>query len=201
VRERGTVAYLRISEARTAGRAACVPLQKSAGQLLTEDARRFSSEKQYDIFLSHSYDDGELILGVKKLIEALGLTVYVDWIDDAKLDRSRVTVKTAALLRARMRSCSSLVYAHSSNSSDSVWMPWELGYFDGFKPSQVWVLPLVADSDSEFKNQEYLGLYPTVEKLATLSGKQNLGFDNVGDDRHQVPLAKAARGHGVFYTG
>jgi hypothetical protein len=59
----------------------------------------------------------------------------------------------------------------------------------------------VADSDSEFKNQEYLGLYPTVEKFGLLLGRQNLGFDNVGDDRHQVPLAKAARGHGVFYTG
>jgi hypothetical protein len=195
------VAYLRISEARAAGRATWVPLQKSASQLLREDARGFSTEKRYDVFLSHSYDDGEMILGVKRVIEDLGLTVYVDWLEDAKLDRSKVTVATAAILRARMRACNSLIYVHSSNSPDSAWMPWELGYFDGFKPSQVWILPLVSESDAEFKGQEYLGLYPTVDKLSGLPGRQNLGFSDVGDDHHQVPLTKAAKGHGVFFTG
>jgi len=193
------VAYLRISEARTAARTALSPLQKSAGSVLAEDAQAFSTVKHYDIFLSHSFDDAEIIYGVKKMIEALGLDVYVDWIEDAKLDRSKVTVKTAAILRERMKTCSSLVYAHSANSPNSVWMPWELGYFDGLRPRQVWILPLVADFDSEFKDQEYLGLYPSVEKLGSLAGRPNLGFENVGDDRHQVPLAKAAKGQGVYY--
>ena len=195
------MAYLRVSEARAAGRAAWVSVQKSASQILREDARGFSTEKKYDIFLSHSYDDGEMILGVKRVIEDLGLTVYVDWLEDAKLDRSKITVATAAILRARMRVCTSLIYVHSSNSPDSVWMPWELGYFDGFKPSQVWILPLVSESDAEFRGQEYLGLYPTVGKLAGLPGRRNLGFSNVGDDHHQVPLEKAAKGYGVYFTG
>jgi hypothetical protein len=133
------------------------------------------------------------------MIERLGLSVYVDWIDDSKLDRSKVTIKTAALLRERMKACSSLVYANSANSSNSVWMPWELGYFDGIRPRQVWVLPLVIDYDTEFKNQEYLGLYPPVEKLSSLGGRTSLGFDNVGSDNHQVLLEKAARGQGVYY--
>jgi len=193
------VAYLRISEARAASRAAGVPLQKSAGRLLIEEAQAFSTANHYDIFLSHSYDDAEIIYGVKKLIEGLGLFVYVDWIEDAKLDRSKVTVQTAALLRERMKTCSSLVYAHSSNSPDSVWMPWELGYFDGLRQRHVWILPLVSDYDSEFKDQEYLGLYPAVEKLGSLAGRPNLGFANVGSDRHQVLLEKAARGQGVYY--
>jgi hypothetical protein len=195
------VAYIRISEARAAGQAAWIPLRKSAGQLLTEEARAFSTAKSHDIFLSHSYDDGELILGVKKMIEALGMTVYVDWIEDAKLDRGKVTVATAALLRERMKKCSSLVYAHSANSPNSVWMPWELGYFDGLKSKHVWILPLVNNSDSEYQMQEYLGLYPTVEKLTSLYGRQDLGFDKVGDNQVQIPLAKAVSGDGVFLRG
>jgi hypothetical protein len=195
------MAYLRISEARAAATSVYRgPLQKSAGQLLTEEARGFSAGRQYDIFLSHSHDDAELILGVKKLIEDLGLTVYVDWIEDAKLDRTKVTRQTGTLLRARMRSCSSLIYVHSANSSDSVWMPWELGYFDGFRPHQVWILPLVSTSDSEFAGQEYLGLYPTVDKIASLHGRQNLGFNNVGTTHEEFPLTKAAKGHGVYFT-
>ena len=192
------MAYVRIAEARAAGRAA-LPLQKSAGGILAEQARAFDAAARYDIFLSHSFDDAETIYGVKKMIEALNLTVYVDWIDDPKLDRSRVTVKSAALLRERMKVCSSLVYAHSANSSNSVWMPWELGYFDGSRPHQVWILPLVSNYDSEFKEQEYLGLYPSVEKLDSLAGRTRLGFDKVGSDNHQVLLEKAARGGGVYY--
>jgi hypothetical protein len=193
------MAYIRMDEARTMGRAA-VPLQKSARGMLREQARAFDAALSYDIFLSHSFDDAEVIYGVKRMIEALNLTVYVDWIDDPALDRGKVTVKTAAVLRKRMKACSSLVYAHSVNSSSSVWMPWELGYFDGINPQQVWILPLVANYDSEYKEQEYLGLYPPVEKLSSLAGRAKLGFDNVGGDNHQVLLEKAARGNGVYYV-
>jgi hypothetical protein len=192
------MAYVKISEARAAARAA-LPLQKTADRALSEQARAFDSAAQYDIFLSHSFDDAEVIYGVKRMIESLGLSVFVDWIDEPGLDRSKVNVKTAAALRERMKTCSSLVYAHSGNSPKSVWMPWELGYFDGLKPQQIWILPLVTDYDSEFKDQEYLGLYPPVEKLASLAGKIKLGFDKVGKDNHQVALEKAAKGHSVYY--
>ena len=191
------MAYIRMDEARAVGRAA-VPFQKSARAILSEQARAFDAALSYDIFLSHSFDDADAIYGVKRMIEALNLSVYVDWIDDPTLDRGKVTVKTAAVLRERMKACSSLVFAHSPNSSNSMWMPWELGYFDGIKPQQVWVLPLVTNDDSEFKGQEYLGLYPPVEKLSSLGGRAKLGFDCVGDDNHQVLLENAARGHGVF---
>ena len=193
------MAYIRMDEARAAGRAA-VPLQKSARRMLAEQARAFDAAQSYDIFLSHSFDDAEVIYGVKRMIEALYLSVYVDWIDDPTLDRGKVTVQTAAVLRERMKACSSLVYAHSANSSSSVWMPWELGYFDGVKPQQVWILPLVANDDSEFKGQEYLGLYPPVEKLSSLAGRTKLGFDHVGSDDHHVLLESAARGNGVYYV-
>lgn len=192
------MAYLRVAEARSAAVTARQTTFRSASQILTEDAKRFSSATRYDVFLSHSYKDAELILGVKALIEKLGLSVYVDWIDDSLLDRSQVTAKTAEILRLRMRASSSLIYVHSPKTSDSVWMPWELGYFDGFRPSFVWILPLVADSDTEFKGQEYLGLYPTVDKIAGLSDRLNLGFPRVGDHTSPVTLAQAARGHGVY---
>lgn len=173
-------------------------VQKSAIGILSETARRFTSTTKYDVFLSHSYQDADVILGVKSIIESLGLTVYVDWIDDNDLDRSAVTVKTAEILRVRIRASSCLVYAHSENASDSDWMPWELGYFDGFKPMFVWILPLVVNYDSEFEGKEYLGLYPTVDSLASIPGRLNLGFDDVGEQHSTIPLARAAKGHGVY---
>jgi hypothetical protein len=174
---------------------------RAAGQALSEEARAFSQLKKYDVFLSHSYQDADVILGVKTIIESLGLAVYVDWVEDGGLDRSQVTVKTAELLRTRMRQSSSLIYVHSAQSPDSKWMPWELGYFDGFKPNFVWILPVVTSYDTEFRQQEYLGLYPTVDKLTTLAGRLNLGFATVQQrSGSPVTLAEAARGHGVYLT-
>jgi hypothetical protein len=158
-------------------------------------------DANFDVFLSHSYDDANTILGVKKLIEALGLSVYVDWIDDPELDRSTVTRGTAEVLRHRLNLSKSLVYAHSANTPNSKWMPWELGYFDGRKPKYVWILPLVNKDDSEYTGQEYLGLYPTVDKLASLPGKLTLGFEiGSGAERRNILLKDAANGIGVYLS-
>jgi len=192
--------YLRIAEARAASRVARSYVTKSASQILMEDSRSFSSADRYDVFLSHSFQDADVILGIKSIMKNIGLKVYVDWIDDPGLDRGKVTVATAQKLRERMKTCSSLVYVHTPNATQSVWMPWELGYFDGFKPGHVWILPLVSEYDSEFKGQEYIGLYPPIEKLDSLAGSQNLGFTDVGEAGRSVPLAKAASGSGVYFT-
>jgi hypothetical protein len=193
------MAYLRVSEVRAAAATSPELRFKTAERLLIEEAGTFSTAKSYDIFLSHSYNDAQLIFLIKRMIEGMGLKVYVDWIDDAKLDRSKVTVKTAALLRERMKACASLVYAHSTNSTDSVWMPWELGYFDGLRGSHVWILPLVSNSDQEYKKQEYLGLYPSIETVSNLYGRQDLGFTNVGDNNRQVTLAEASNSVGGIF--
>ena len=195
------MAYLRIADARAASANAMqYRVQKSASATLREEARAVSKYANFDVFLSHSYDDADTILGVKKLIEALGLSVYVDWVDDPGLDRGSVTRGTAEVLRHRLNHSKSLVYAHSANTPNSKWMPWELGYFDGRKPKFVWILPLVVSYDHEFTGQEYLGLYPTVDKLAGLAGKIGLGFEIGSGASHQiVNLREAANGTGVYY--
>jgi hypothetical protein len=194
-----------MAEARQAAQSSTIPLRKSANQVLREEANAFRSTSNFDVFLSHSYKDAELILGVKKIMESQSLRVYVDWVDDQGLDRGHVSRQTAEILRLRMRASLSMVYAHSTNSSDSKWMPWELGYFDGFKPGFLWILPIVANYDSEFEDQEYLGLYPTVEKIADLYGLVNLGILNVGVgsgvQKRDIPLKEAAaRGIGISFV-
>lgn len=128
------------------------------GESLNEQRTFSAANKTYDIFLSHSSSDATLVAGLKLEIEDLGYSVYVDWIEDPKLSRKDVTRETALVLQARMKQCSSLIYAFSENASNSKWMPWELGYFDGIKGA-VAVLPISIDSKSSFKGSEYLGIY------------------------------------------
>ena len=149
-------------------------LHESSEMVLVKASREFSESKIYDIFLTHSYEDADEILKLKQIIEEMNFTTYVDWIQDAQLDRSKVNKKTADLLRHRMKQCKSLFFVTSVNSSGSKWMPWELGYFDGLK-QRVAILPILESPTvtSEYKEQEYLGLYPYIDKTKLKSSDKS----------------------------
>jgi hypothetical protein len=152
------------SEARSAAGRRRQRLAKSASQILNENNRAVVKQETFDVFLSHSIKDADLVLGVAALLEDLGLSVYVDWITDSELERSNVSKETAARLRERMQQSKSLLYIATENASASKWMPWELGYFDGLRADGVAILPLLDASDDSFSKQEYLSLYPVVDK-------------------------------------
>jgi hypothetical protein len=131
----------------------------SAASLLAEQMKKQASVSQHDIFLSHAFDDKELILGVALTLEDLGYTVYLDWRDDPSLDRKNVTAATAEKLRTRMKASKCLFYATTENASSSKWMPWELGYKDGHN-TRAAILPIKEATPTSFYGQEYLGIYP-----------------------------------------
>jgi hypothetical protein len=158
------MAFFTKSEAKVAAGTRRQRLAKSASQILGESSRSEMGQMVFDVFLSHSINDANLVLGVMVLLERQGLSVYVDWITDSELDRTNVTKETAARLRDRMQHSKSLLYIASENASTSKWMPWELGYFDGLRMGGVAILPLLDDADDPFPEQEYLNLYPIVDK-------------------------------------
>ncbi|WP_400194249.1 toll-Interleukin receptor [Hymenobacter sp. B81] len=149
-------------------------------QVLLSKTRNFQNTpqgrlKSYDIFLSHSTNDAQKVAGLKLLLEDMGYSVYVDWIEDPQLDRTNVTKDTAAVLRGRMHTCRSLFYAFSEHSGGSKWMPWELGYFDGIKQMAA-VLPIRAGSTASdsFQGTEYLGLYHYITVGDDTTGRRGL---------------------------
>lgn len=158
------MAYLTESRLRARAQRETKRLFKSAVERLDEQV--LSSLAHFDIFLSHSIKDSDLVDGARLELEDKGYTVYVDWIVDAQLDRSAVTAETAAALRKRMLQCNTLIYIHTDNSPKSKWMPWELGFFDGAKGGRVSVMPVLKNSSDYFKGQEYLGIYPTIDFTA-----------------------------------
>ena len=140
------------------------PLRESV-EILRKSMESASLTDTFDVFLSHSSKDADLILGIKSLLEERGLSVYVDWISDPQLDRSKVTANTANQLRARMRQCDSLIYAATTNATSSKWMPWELGYFDGHRGDEhIAIMPFVRHQGDAFSGQEYLSLYAVIQK-------------------------------------
>lgn len=133
---------------------------------------RSARTKQFDIFLSHAYQDKIVVAGLYALLTNAGYNVYVDWIHDSGLSRTTVTPKTAEVLRQRMQQSDSLMYATIKEDTNSKWMPWEAGFFDGFD-GHVAILPVLKDKTG-FRGREYLGLYPYAEKSAYGRGKDFL---------------------------
>lgn len=158
------MAYFTKQEVRNYAKSSVTASLESYASKLESIVESQKYKYQFDVFLSHSVKDVELVLGVVRILENMGRKVYVDWVVDKQLSRDSVTKETAETLRTRMKESSRLLYLATDNASSSKWMPWELGYFDGLKSGKVAILPLVDSAYSSFQGQEYLGLYPALDK-------------------------------------
>ena len=168
-------------------------LESHSKQFFSESVRNQKfSRKNFDIFLSHSYLDATQIYVIKKEIESMGFSVYVDWLEDSHLDRTNVNKNTALLIKERMRDCKSLFYATTVNYQSSKWMPWELGYFDGIK-EKVAILPILENDISSYKGTEYLEIYPFVDKTPTKNSSIDKLWINEDHNKY-VELSKWLNG-------
>lgn len=164
-----TKSELRSKVSQVSGFQADINIRSFAANALLNEKRaadRFTAS--YDIFLSHSSEDAIYIKALRDYLTEARYSVCVDWIDDPQMDRSNVTYATASALRERMNSCKTLLYATSKSARNSVWMPWELGYMDAKTSSRVAIAPIVDDDKSNigYKGQEYLGIYPYLDKTS-----------------------------------
>lgn len=150
------------------------------GQIRTKS---FLSMKRFDIFLSHAFEDARDILTLYDALTMVGYEVFVDWIADPDTDRAEVTKETAEGLRDVMQRSSSLLFAVSSHSGESKWMPWELGYSDGLH-GKVAILPITDDEtdlETYTTDQQYLRLYPYVTLNPNTHGQAQLWVSDTID--------------------
>ena len=114
------------------------------------------------VFLSHSSKDKEHLPSVIFILENHGGRVYVDSQDDRLPNTPNR--ETADILRESVRSCRRSVLFVTTNSKDSIWIPWELGLADGEKGQ--WPVALFPKAEKSYEQSwsetEYLGLYQRI---------------------------------------
>jgi len=131
---------------------------------MINEARENYQWSNFDIFLSYNIKDKDVIEGIYMYLTKLGKSVYLDFIVDPQLMRENASLDTAKIIRNRLRHSQQLIYAMSCNSSESKWMPWELGVADG--AGQVCnILPVSSTYYKDFVRKEYLQLYPILEQF------------------------------------
>lgn len=119
------------------------------------------SRKRYDIFLSQTIRDAEIVLGVYDYLEQQGYTAFCDWIESSESDRSAVTPANAAAVREAMRMSDTMLFLDTQGAVQSRWMCWELGWFDAAN-GRVAILPVASENTDYYYGREFLGLYPYV---------------------------------------
>jgi len=131
------------------------PLHESFSHIKTA-----SAQAKVTIFLSHSHHDRNLVRGLIRYLEQLGISIYVDWNDSSM---STVTNRaTAAKLKQRIRHCSRFMVLATRNALNSKWVPWEVGIADQMKGENAVSVIGVIDPSGKFPGAEYLQLYQLV---------------------------------------
>ncbi|WP_312218978.1 hypothetical protein [Brevundimonas sp.] len=124
----------------------------------------------YDIFLSQTIRDAEIVLGVYDVLTEAGYSVFCDWIEAPLKDRHEVSPANAAYVRSVMGICDTLLFIDGPGAAQSLWMCWELGWFDGAR-GPVAILPVTNEPKAYYYGREFLSLYPyvTVDEKGRLS--------------------------------
>lgn len=90
---------------------------------------QLEQHKSFDLFLSHSSKDVDALLKLKTMLNAQGINVYIDWVNDREqLSRTLTNKDTAKVIIERIKSCNALMFVNTEASLLSLWTPWELGY-------------------------------------------------------------------------
>jgi hypothetical protein len=133
---------------------------------LTESRMFSKASSTTSIFLSHSHTDRAIIEQAKVFFQNLGISIYVDWADDTMPEKTNGV--TALRIKNQIISINDkFVLLATNNAIASKWCNWEVGIADPFKlPNKKIALLPLADNSGTWNGNEYLQIYPRIEKSA-----------------------------------
>ena len=138
------------------------------------ESRTFSkSTSVTSIFLSHSHQDKDKVEQAKIFFEHLGISIYVDWMDETMPERTDGV--TAKKIKSKIIENEKFVLLATNRAVSSKWCNWEVGIGDTYKLSKDNIAILgLADNNRHWTGNEYLQIYPSIEYQNGTS-KNNLG--------------------------
>lgn len=109
-----------------------------------------------------------LVLEAKDFFENLGFSIYVDWADETMPEKTDGT--TAEKIKQQIFKNDKFILLGTNNAVASKWCNWEVGIGDTYKSTskKLAIFPL-ADSNRDWKGNEYLQIYPRIEENRTKS--------------------------------
>ena len=132
------------------------------------ESLNFGEKFEKQIFLSYRRKDSQYVRPIVEILKKLGAKIYIDYLDESLPEKPNT--ETAAILRSRIQKSDKFILMATPNSSESKWIPWELGLGDGFlNYSNVAIMPITRYSDS-WDEQEYYSIYGYIRKANSTDG-------------------------------
>lgn len=120
------------------------------------------SRNQQTAFLCHSHKDHELAKGLQVMLKENGWDLYIDW-EDTEMP-STPNKETANRIKDKIKTSDWFLFLATTNSTQSRWCPWEIGFADSTKGySRILIIPTEDDYGNWYGN-EYLQLYKKIDE-------------------------------------
>lgn len=133
----------------------------SRDNLINLNEGYYSDSSKPMIFLSHKHDEVKTLHDVIAFLNAEGVEVYVDWMDE---DMPAYTNgETAAKLKQRIKIANKFILIATPGAINSKWCNWELGLGDAAKYIDNIALLPINKSNQNFNGAEYLSIYPYID--------------------------------------
>lgn len=126
-------------------------------EAVKEYKARFSKTGEVTVFLSHKHEEGEDLKNGIALLKSLGVSVYVDWMEEMPRSTSG---DTANKLKKKIIENKKFVLLATEKAISSKWCNWELGLGDAAKYINHIALLPVKDDYGAWSGSEYLQIYP-----------------------------------------
>ena len=114
------------------------------------------------VFLSHKHDEIAVLENVICMLKSLGISVYVDWLDDGM--PKDTCGETAQRIKQKIKECKKFILLATEGAIASKWCNWELGYGDAHKYlANIAIMPITEKRRDAFSGSEYLQIYPVIK--------------------------------------
>jgi hypothetical protein len=158
---------------------------------LNEAVSARSRVKRYGevtVFLSHKHDEKTELENAIAFLNNLGVSVYVDWLDDG-MPKTTSGV-TAAKIKNRIKEKDKFIFLATEGAISSKWCNWELGFGDAQKYlNHIAVLP-VKENYTDYTGSEYLQIYPYIYRSDSYSDNYYVRYPN-GDIKSLIDWLKS----------
>jgi len=121
-----------------------------------------ASSAQTSIFLSHKHTDKKEVKEAKRILEGIGIKVYVDWLDPDMPETTRR--ETAIKIKEKIKENDKFILLATDEAVASKWCNWELGHGDSQKllKDKIALFP-VREYNRSWTGSEYMQIYPVIE--------------------------------------
>lgn len=161
-----------LSDIRTRSRLAILP-GKTAESSLEDAELEAVNKRSASVYLSSQGVDAEIVYGALMTLGDFGIISRLSPSMPGKTDSTQIDRDHQEKRLNVMSDCRGLIYLTTTAKSESLWLPWECGFFEGRK-QRIAIFPITPTNSDVYRGVNYLGMYPFIAQYQSQHQRSTL---------------------------